>query len=533
MPNKQTCILAIDLGTSGPKVALVTPEGEILSRTRRTIPIHFLPDGGIEQSPDDWWQSIREATRQVLAESGVAREAVAAVYCASLYSTTLPVDPQGQPLMNAILWMDTRGAPYVAEITRGWIRIQRYGLARALLWISLTGGVPTHSGKDSIAHILFLKHERPEIYRETYKFLEPKDYINFRLTGKFGATYDSMILHWLTDNRNIARIDYHPYLLALAGLEREKFPDLYRATDVLGTLIPAAAAEMDLPAGIPVLAGSTDAHSAAIGAGAVRDYEAHLYLGTSSWISCHLPFKKTDLLRNMASLPSAIPNKYYLANEQECAGVCLDFLRDSLFYAHDALGEESFPSDVYRRLDRLAAEAPVGSEGIIFAPWLVGERTPVEDALIRGGFFNLSLRVKRHSLVRAVFEGVALNARWLLDGVETFLKRRIEHLRMVGGGAQSDIWCQIHADILGRPILQVKEPIWAGVRGAGLLGWIALGQVKWEDIPERVPIAATFVPDPSHHAHYQHLYREFRQIYRTVRPICARLNQGKNARSKQ
>lgn len=127
MPNKQTCILAIDLGTSGPKVALVTPEGEILSRTRRTIPIHFLPDGGIEQSPDDWWQSIREATRQVLAESGVAREAVAAVYCASLYSTTLPVDPQGQPLMNAILWMDTRGAPYVAEITRGWIRIQRYG----------------------------------------------------------------------------------------------------------------------------------------------------------------------------------------------------------------------------------------------------------------------------------------------------------------------------------------------------------------------------------------------------------------------
>lgn len=517
-------ILAIDLGTSGPKVALVTLQGDILAHARASTQIRFLPDGGIEQDPSEWWQAICSATRRVLDAKVAPREAVAAIYCASLYSTTTPVDRDGQPLMNAVLWMDTRGAPYVAEITRGLPRVQGYGLGRALIWLRLTGGVPTHSGKDSIAHILFIKHERPEVYRATYKFLEPKDYINLRLTGQFAATYDSMNLHWLTDNRRIENIVYHKRLLALAGIEGEKLPSLRRTIDVLGPLRPEAAAELELPPGIPVLAGATDAQSAAIGSGAVRDFDAHLYLGTSSWISCHLPYKKTDLVRNMASLPSAIPGKYYLANEQECAGACLNFLRDSLFYAEDELDSDVAPADVYRRFDLLAEQAPPGSQGVLFAPWLVGERTPVEDALIRGGFFNISLGVQRRDLVRAVFEGVAFNARWLLESVEHFVRRRLEAIRFVGGGAQSEVWCQIHADILNRTILQIKEPLWASVRGAAFLAAVALKWLTFEEIPARVQVARRFLPDATRRSLYDRLFREFRQLYRLTRPLCARLN---------
>ncbi len=524
MSARERCILAIDLGTSGPKVALVTPEGEILAHAYAPTEIRFLPDGGIEQDPSEWWQAICAATRRLLNEGTVTREAIAAICCASLYSTTTPVDRDGQPLMNAILWMDTRGAPYIAEITRGPLRLQNYGLGRLFTWLRLTGGVPTHSGKDSIAHILYIKHARPEVYRATYKFLEPKDYINLRLTGQFAATYDSMNLHWLTDNRRIDHIVYHERLLALTGLEREKLPPLRRTIDWLGRLRPEAAAELDLPPGIPVLAGATDAQSAAVGSGAVRDFEAHLYLGTSSWISCHLPYKKTDLIRNMASLPSAIPGRYYLANEQECAGVCLNFLRDSLFYAPDELDTGTAPAEVYRRFDRLAEQAPPGSRGVLFAPWLVGERTPVEDALIRGGFFNLSLGVERRDLVRAVFEGVAFNARWLLEGVEHFLRRRLDAIRFIGGGAQSEVWCQIHADILNRTILQMKEPLWASVRGAAFLAAVALKWLTFEDIPARVQVARRFLPDATRRLLYERLFREFRGLYRATRPVCARLN---------
>ncbi len=528
MEREVRCILAVDLGTSGPKVALVTPEGEILARTRKTVPTHFLPDGGIEQTPDDWWNAVCEATQELLATHPDLRNRVAAISCASMYSTVVPVDAQGQPLMNAILWMDTRGAPYIEEITRGLVKIQGYGLRRALVWIYLTGGIPTHSGKDSIGHVLYLKHERPDIYRETHQFLEPKDYLNLRMTGTFAATPETQILYWLTDHRDIHHVDYHPRLLRYAGVEREKFPPLYRTLDVIGPLKEDAAEELGLPPGIPVLAGTNDTHAAAIGAGAVQDFEAHLYLGTSSWISCHLPYKKTDLIRNMASLPSAIPGKYYLANEQECAGACLTFLRDTLFYGEDALETGTPPEDAYRRMDALAAQAPPGSGGVLFAPWLVGERTPVEDPWIRGGFYNLSLGTPRSALVRAVFEGVALNARWLLEGVEKFLGRPLKSLRMVGGGAQSEIWCQIHADVLQRTILQIGDPIWAGVRGTAFLAAVAMGWLTWDDIPARVPVARTFAPNPAHRKLYDRLYREFRNLYRATRPICVRLNGGKS-----
>jgi xylulokinase len=523
-PRYDKQVLAIDLGTSGPKVALVSLDGDVLASEFEETPLLLLGDGGAEQRPDDWWTAITKATRRLLAQNPDIVDGIAAVSCTSQYSSSVAVGSDGRPLMNAVNWMDTRGARHVRKITAGWPRIQGYGISKLLTWVRRTGGAPTHSGKDSIAHILYIKNERPEVYRATHKFLEPKDYLNLLLTGRYAASYDSINLHWLTDNRDIANIRYDDRLLSLAGVAREKLPDLKHATDVLGPLTGSAAQQLGLPAGLPVVAGTTDAQSAAIGSGAVKDYEAHLYIGTSSWLSCYVPFKKTDLFHNLASLPSAIPGRYYVANEQECAGVCMTYLRDNLVYPADALAAGPRPADAYAIFDRVADKVPAGSGGVIFTPWLYGERTPIEDHSVRGGFFNVSLQTSREQLVRAVFEGVAYNARWLLGCVERLCRRRLDNIHMIGGGAKSDVWCQIYADVLNRTMRQVADPQQANARGAGLVGSVALGSIKFDDVAVRVRIKKTYHPNPANRRVYDELFKEFLNIYRKNKRIYARLN---------
>jgi xylulokinase len=184
------------------------------------------------------------------------------------------------------------------------------------------------------------------------------------------------------------------------------------------------------------------------------------------------------------------------------------------------------PKNAYQIFDEIAARAPAGSDKVIFLPWLYGERAPVDDRFVRGGFFNQSLQTTREHMVRAVFEGVAFNSRWLLKYVEQFIKRRVDAIHMVGGGAKSNIWCQIHADVLNRPIRQVQDPIEVNVRGAALLASVALGYLNYEDIPARVPIADMYHPNPDHRKIYDQLFGEFVAIYESNRKIYARLNQS-------
>jgi len=172
----------------------------------------------------------------------------------------------------------------------------------------------------------------------------------------------------------------------------------------------------------------------------------------------------------------------------------------------------------------MAAQAPPGSHGVIFTPWLYGERTPVEDRFVRGGFHNLSLSAGRDDLVRAVFEGVALNARWLLRTVERFTRHRLEPIRFIGGGARSDVWCQIFADVLGRTIEQVADPVNANARGAGLLAAVALGELTFGQVPERVKLAGTYQPEPGTRQLYEAMFTEFVGFYRRNRKAHARLN---------
>lgn len=513
-------VLALDLGTTALKVALATTRGRILDAEMEPQLVTILPGGGAEQDPEDWWTSIVHATKRLLDRNAAARDGIVAANVSAQWSGTVAVGDGDAPIRPAMIWMDSRGAPQAGRITDAVVKVQGYGVRRTLKWIRLTGGAPTRSGKDPVAHILWLKDHEPDTYRTTRVLLEPKDWLNLRLAGRAVSSFDAITLHWVTDNRRIAGVRYDDRLVAMAGLDRGKLPDLVAPATVIGTLAERASSDLGLPPTVKVVSGMGDLAAAAIGSGAVADLQPHLCLGTSSWLTCHVPYKKTDLSHNMASLPSGLPGRYFVANEQESAGACLTHLKDSVLF-------ENGPEIGYRRLQEMAATAPAGCRGLIFTPWLNGERTPVDDGVVRGGFFNQSLETTRADMARAVLEGVAFNSRWLLTYVERFVKRRFEGIRIIGGGATSDLWCQIHADVLGRPILRTQQPAFAGARGAALQAGLALGDLSVGEIPDAVPIDRTFRPAPERRALYDRMFAAFLQLYRRTRPIYARLNAGR------
>lgn len=220
----ETFILAVDHGTSGMKTALVDSRGNVVDSAFRETPIHFTPDGGAEQDPDDWWNALLETATEVVGQKTVPPEEIEAIGISSTFSTTVAVDRNGNHLMNALTWMDSRGAPHIQARISGFPEINGINLFKALRWVRKTAGAPSPSGKDDIAHVLLTRTRFPEIYEQTALFLPSKDYLNLRLTGKAASSFDAMHLFWVTDSRNVNRMDYDTGLLKMAGLERDKLP---------------------------------------------------------------------------------------------------------------------------------------------------------------------------------------------------------------------------------------------------------------------------------------------------------------------
>ena len=517
-------VLAIDHGTSGVRTALITTGGEILGWINRETPTEHTSDGGVEQDPSGWWRAFLDGAAELLGLGLADPAEIVAVAVSSTFSTTVACDAEGEPLGPALTWLDARGAPYVERIMGRRIGFQGYGIDKLARWVPITGGAPTLSGKDDIAHVLFWKHARPEIYRRARWFLGSKDWWNLKLSGRAAASFDSNTLFWLTDNRDAADVRYHRGLARKTGIDLHKLAPLVPAPTLLGPLLPAVAQALGLPASTPVVAGSADLQSACIGSGAVRDYQAHLYLGTSSWLLCHVPFKRTDPRLAIASLPSSIPGRWFAANEQDMAGGCLEWLVRTVLYPPGPLGRGEPPPDLRARLEAAVQSTEPGAGRVIFTPWLNGEKTPVDDHLLRGGFHNLGLTTSLEHMVRAIYEGVALNTRWLLGHLERFVGRRLEPIRAIGGGARSDAWCQIYADVLGRPIHRVQQPRLANARGAALIAGVALGDLRFDDIPPRVPVDAQFEPRAVHRATYERLFESFLGLHKGSRGVYHRLN---------
>lgn len=518
-------ILAVDLGTSGMKVALITVSGRVLGWESEPVRLILTPDGGAEQSPEEWWQAFLAAAGRLIKRESTATSNVIAVCCSTQGEGTVAVDKAGETLSNAILWMDMRGAPYLRRQLKGWINIAGADVLKILRFVRLTGGVPSMTGKDPSAHMLFIRDTMPDVYECTYKFLNVLDYINLRLTGEFVATYDSILTSWVTDNRNPDEIHYDDLLIRTLGIDREKLPGIVACTKVIGNLRSDVANTLGLSTNVKVVAGAIDNTAAAVGAGAVEDYQPHLYIGTSSWIAAHVPFKKTDIASSLASIPCAVPSRYLLTALQATAGGNLTYLRDNILYHKDELLQEADMPDIFKVLDQIADRVPAGANGVMYTPWIWGERAPVEDRTLRAGLYNLSLNNTREDIIRAFLEGIAFNTRWLLSPVERFLGRKVKAIHIVGGGAQSDVWCQIFADVMNVEIKQVADPIYANARGAAWIAAVGLGQITFGNIPQLVQFQRAYGPQPEHSALYDEKFEIFQQIYKQMKGVYRRLNQ--------
>ncbi len=522
--SQENIILAVDLGTSSMKVALVNLRGEVLGWETEPIRLYVTPDGGAEQSPDEWWQAFLSAAKRLLKRDLVKVAAIQAVCCSTQGEGTIAVDRDGKALMNCILWMDMRGAPYLKKEFAGLINLTGAGLLHTWRWIRMTGGMPSLTGKDPAGHMLLIRERFPEVYAHTFKFLNVLDYMNLRLMGRFVATFDLILTSWVTDNRDPSGIHYDAQLVQNSGIAGGKFPEIVPCTEVLGNLRSEVVDELGLPRQVKVVAGSIDNTAAAIGAGAVRDYDLHLYIGTSSWMAAHVPFKKTDLLSSLASVPCALPGRYLLTALQATAGGNLTYLRDNILYHQDELLQEAAVPDIFKYLDQMAARVPAGSNGVMYTPWIWGERAPVDDRKLRAGLYNLSLHNVREDIIRAFLEGIALNTRWLLSPVEKFLDRKVNHINIVGGGAQSDVWCQIFADVMNVEIRQIQQPIYANARGAAWIAAAGLGEIAFSDIPQLLQIKQTYTPQAENRSLYDERFAVFTDIYKHMKAIYARLN---------
>jgi xylulokinase len=516
-------VLAVDLGTSGCKCALVSLDGSVQAWAFRPVQLHV--QGALaEQAPEDWWTAFLEAAGEALAGDPSLRARVVAVCCSTQTEGTVCVDREGRALGRALTWLDARGAQAMARRARGRFgSIEGYGPLKLWRWLRLTGGAPSLSGRDSAGHMVYLRDEEPERYARTHKFLNVLDYLNLRLSGRCCATQDSTVTAWVTDNRDAHQVRYHASLIRMLGLDADKLPEIVHSTDVLGPLLPAVAQALGLAAKTVVVAGAVDNSAVAVGA-AVNDFESHLYLGTSSWLGAHVPAMKTDVRHKIAAIPSAVDGRYLAMALQSTAGANLSFLRDRILYHPDELASDEEHPAVYQVLNRIAARVPPGARGLIYTPWLAGERTPVDDPRLRAGLINLSLEHSREDIFRAFLEGVALNTRWMLEPFARFLGRDVGTITAVGGGAQSDVWCQIIADITGQPIRQLVNSIQANAIGATYIAAVGLGALRFADLGELRQVQRVYEPARALRRLYDDQFQTFKEVRARLAPLYHRLN---------
>ena len=506
-------VLAVDLGNGGPKVAAVEETGQILATAFTPVSVQHGLDGTATQDAIEWEEALRDAVARVIDD--VPFDGLVAVGITGQWGSTVPVGADGHPAGPVLLWSDTRSRRNVQRLLGGPLSIGGYAPHKVLPWIRVTGGAPSPSGADPTGHSLLLQNELSDVGSRARLLLEPVDYLAFLLTGRAVATPASMTASWLTDNRIGAPLGYVDDLVRRAGRDSALLPELVSTGSIQGTLQPGPAGRLGLKAGVPVACGIPDIHAAVVGSGAVQPYATHLAVSTTAWLSAPVPFKRTDVVHSIATLPGLTSELNIVGNNIETGGAALSWLRDLL---GGGLG--------YEALTELAAAAPAGCEGLIFTPWLNGERSPVEDKHLRAAFMNLSLRTDRPMLVRSVLEGVALNIGWLFGYYEKFLRRRVPTVRIIGGGAQSDLWCSIIASVLDRRVERVADPWNAQLRGVALWALVCLGRMTLAEAASAVPLGAVFEPDPADRDVYARHLREYRRMYGTLKNFYRRMNAG-------
>lgn len=511
MPSPADHCLAIDLGTSGLKVGIVALDGTLIESRQSEIATKFDADGEASQDAALWWTTILGHVRGLLETTSASTIKVVAV--SGQYASVVPVDDELKPTGECVLWMDTQGGSKVRELIGG--PVAGYRPIAAASFIRRTGGAPSPSGADGAGSVLHLLSARHEVITRSRWLLEPVDYLTARFTGAPAATHASMFGWWITDNRHLLSMNYAETLLKRLSIPPDLLAPLVPFGSIVGEVTEGVAATTGLRPGTPVVAGIPDLHAAIAGTGTMSPGgPGHLALSTTSWISAPMARKKTDVLHSIATMPGLDQQSYLIIDNHEIGAKALEWLAG-------ALGVRT-PIDHEALIDEALHSSP-GAGRVIFTPWLAGERSPVERHDARGGFHNLSITTARPDLVRAVLEGVAFNSRWLLDYVERFAGRSLGPLRLIGGGAKSSLWCQIHADVLGAPVDQITDPQLAQLKGTALLAFRSLGDIDDAGIEHAVSIARRFEPDQRSSDRLAPLYKEFPHLMKSQSKMFRRL----------
>jgi len=488
--------LGLDLGTSAVKVGLFDAAGNALRLARRTYPLHAPRPGWSEQEPEEWWSATRDALRETLAEVDAGR--VAAVGLSGQAPSQVLVASDGAPLGRAIVWSDRR-----ATAEAGWL-VERVTPEQARDW---TGYAFITGASQPPARLLWLKAHRPDDWNRCAAVVQPKDFIACQLTGQIATDVNSSFCLY-----NPQTSQYSADLLALLDVKPEKMPPVLEPTAVVGRVTPEAASATGLLAGVPVVAGTIDAWCDIIGCGAVAPGCAVDVTGTSEVVA--LVTEQPLDGDGVASAPLAA-GRCWIGGPMQAGGAALLWL-SRCFYGQEQPDFELMEAEA-------SAVAP-GAEGLLFLPYLQGERAPVWDPQARAAFVGLTDRHVRAHCARAVYEGVAFAVRDLLERCRAASGLEPEELRVSGGGSASALWNQVKADVTGLPVQRVMVTD-AACLGAAMLAAVGVGffQNLEETVKAMVQVGEVFDPVPARVSRYDELFAAWRGLYPALRPIFPRL----------
>jgi xylulokinase len=497
-------ILAHDLGTTGNKATLYDAEGKLKSSAFSAYGTSFPHNGWAEQNPEDWWQAICRSTRQLLKQSGAGKEEIACIVFSGQMMGCVPLDRQARPLRSAIIWADQR-----AVAQERWLAEQ----VQPEEVHHITGH--RVSSSYSLEKILWLRDNQPEVYRSAYKFMQAKDAMIARLTGNFVTEPSDASGMNLYDLRTG---DWSDLILSAARLDPSQLPQIYPSTHVAGEVLPQAAEETGLAAGTPVVIGGGDGACAAAGAGVVREGSAFNYIGSSSWIAFATRRPVHDPTARTVTFGYVVPGMFTPNGTMQAAGASYQWLRDQMCQTEVAAAAQNGASP-YTLMDEAAACSPAGANGLLFLPYLMGERSPRWNPDARGAFIGLTVRHTHADMLRAVLEGVTLNLRLILDALR-LQGAQIDSIRVIGGGARGRFWNQLMADIYGIPVQRLAILEEATSMGAALTGGVGVGLYPGFGMAEQMnPVQETFAPDPAVQEIYRQRLAGFEAAYQGLLPL--------------
>jgi xylulokinase len=507
--SKEKYILAHDAGTGGDKAVLTDLKGHIIHSFYQPYSLNYPNPGWVEQDPDELWGALARSTKQLIRESGIDTAEIIGVGISAQMFNLLPVNKNVEPLMPMISWLDSRTTKEADRI------LEDENLLSSLY--ECTGNVPT--AKDIIPRIIWLREKRPQLWDKTTWLLDCKEYLIYRLTGNLGIDWHGASVYFLL---NPYSKSWSEEACDLLEIPVDKLPPTHPCTDVIGAVTKEAAEATGLKHGTPVVACAGDVAVAQAGSGANADGDAHLCVGTATWVGLTSNRFENDIDKRFWALSHIDPNKWIIAGEMETGGGALMWFRDSFCQAESAKAAQEGIS-TYKLISDMAEETKPGADGLLFAPWLAGERTLL-DHYARGAFVGLSLSHGKQHLARAIMEGVGYHIRWICDSLEK-LDRSIKTIRAIGGGCESVVWTQIISDVTGRELEVLEHPTEIGAIGAAFT--VAVGVGVYSSIAiidDLIDMKRKVEPCEASRVVYDEQYNKFRTLHESLAPVYRNLH---------